>query len=304
MSSPGSLKAVPVMVTGASGFLGSHLVDALVSHGASVTASSRRLHSPEEDRPGVRWIKIDLTDVEMIRRHIADVRPSCIYHLSSLADGRPSRDLILPTFHAEAVASVNLLTVCSELEVPRIVLAGSLETPAADEIPLSPYAAAKAVSHLYARTFYHLYRLPVVVARIFMTYGPRQPLSKVIPSVLSMIARGEPPLVRSPRRAVDWVYVSDVVDGLVAMALAPGIEGRTIDLGSGTLVTIGQVVEMLCELTGSGLAPVFQATDGRVERVAVADIQPAAELLKWHPRVALREGLGRTIAAFRQERGA
>ncbi len=293
-----SLGGVPIVVTGASGFLGSHLVDALVGRGAAVTALSRRAPPPQAAGTGVRWAQVDLSDFDQLRRRLAKVQPRCVYHLSSLADGRPLRELVLPIFHAEVVACVNILTVCSVLGVPRVVLPGSLEAPSAGEEPTSPYGTAKAASALYARLFYSLFRLPVVVARIFMAYGPRQPKFKLIPFTLHAIARGESPVVRSPTRGVDWIYVSDVIDGLVAMALAPGIDGRTIDLGSGRLVTVGEVVQMLCQLTGDRVAPILAPAGQSIGRVLKADIAPAAELLGWTPKVSLREGLELTIQAF------
>jgi nucleoside-diphosphate-sugar epimerase len=298
VSCPDSLGGVPIVVTGASGFIGSHLVDALVERGAAVTALSRRALPFPAAGTGVRWVQVDLSDVDELRRRLAEVQPRCVYHLSSLADGRPLRELVLPILHAEVVACVNVLTLCSELGVPRVVLTGSLEAPSAGEEPTSPYGTAKAASALYARLFYSLYRLPVVVARIFMAYGPRQPKFKLIPSTLDAIARGESPVVRSPARGVDWIYVSDVVDGLLPMALAPGIDGRTIDLGSGELVTVGEVVQMLCQLSGGRVAPVFAPADHGIGRVLTADIAPAAELLGWTPKISLREGLELTIQAF------
>ena len=124
------------LVTGARGFTGRHLVEALVAERTDVT-------------------------------------PDFVFHLSSLADGRRNLDLVLPTFQAETLAAVNVLTTVAEAGHGRVLLPVSLEEPAAGEAPSSPYAAAKTATHLYARMFAALYRVPVMMARVFMAYGRR-----------------------------------------------------------------------------------------------------------------------------------
>ncbi len=122
---------------------------------------------------------------------------------------------------------------CTEIGCHRIVLAGSLEEPDLDQgsgPPSSPYAAAKWASNAYARMFHDLYQTPVVTAKLFMVYGPEQNPRFLIPHVISSLLEGVAPKVSSGNRSVDWIYVDDVVSGLLAMADAPDIEGGTIDL--------------------------------------------------------------------------
>jgi nucleoside-diphosphate-sugar epimerase len=298
-----SWRNTKVIVTGATGFIGAHLVRSLIERGADVIATSRR-DVGEGDDAGARWVRIDPTDLEQVRGAFTASRPDYVFHLSSLADGRHDLNLVVPIMQAELVSTVNVLTVAAECGIRRLVVPGSLEEPDPGTVPSSPYAAAKAASRIYARMFHLLYALPVVTARIFMTYGPGQPRWKLIPTVARALLSSVPPQIGSPERPVDWIYISDVVEGLVRLAEAPGIEGQTVDLGNGVLTTVRAVVETLCDLCQSKVDPVFAAAPTRpFERVARADLDATVRALHWRPQVVLREGLARTLEAFQRDEG-
>jgi nucleoside-diphosphate-sugar epimerase len=145
--------------------------------------------------------------------------------------------------------------------------------------------------------FHALYQLPIVILRLFMVYGPaQQDLQKLIPYAIRSMLDGEAPLLMSGTRPVDWIYVDDVVEALLAAAQAPHVEGKTIDIGSGRLVTVRNVVERLAQFTGCGIAPRFGAKPDRMfEQVRVADTKSAKEFLDWTAQVSLDEGLKRTV---------
>jgi UDP-glucose 4-epimerase len=151
--------------------------------------------------------------------------------------------------------------------------------------------------------FHALFRVPVVTARIFMTYGPGQrDLTKLVPYVIVSLLQGQAPRLTSGGRLVDWIHVDDVVDGLVALALAPAVERRTIDLGSGALVSIRAVVEHLVTLTGSPLEPLFGAVPDRaLELTRAADTTAAYARLSWKPAISLADGLARTVDWHRRQ---
>src|SRR5690606_13796615 len=155
-----------------------------------------------------------------------------------------------------------------------------------------PYAAAKWASSGYARMFAALYDLPVVTARIFMTYGPAQPdRNKLIPYVTDCLLRGDAPKLTSGERLVDWVYVDDVVEGLLASALEPAAAGQTVDLGSGELVPIRTVVEHLVRIARPEATPEFGALPGRpMEHSRVADVAASRALIGWSPTTSLADG--------------
>ncbi|MGH2454200.1 MAG: NAD-dependent epimerase/dehydratase family protein [bacterium] len=299
-----------VLVTGAGGFIGTHLCARLGEQGREVHAVSRQEREPQalkEKGPQdgtVQWRRADLTDAAAVRSTLAAIKPDLIVHLASHVAGSRGLDLILPTFRANLLTTVNLLTAAAEVGCGRILLAGSMEEPGGDDpeaVPASPYAAAKWAARGYARMFHSLYQLPVVLLRIFMVYGPGQrDTTKLVPHVILSLLRGEGPRLGSGRREVDWIYVDDVIDALLAATRAPGIEGRTIDIGSGRLRSIRAVVEELVRLTGASVEPLFGAIPDRPrEPERIADAAGTAAVLGWTSATSLEEGLERTVAWYR-----
>lgn len=297
------LPGLKILVTGARGFIGSRLYHYLCETGAEVYSVSRSLQSPHED--GVRVWQGDLTDNATVRNLFRVVKPDIIFHMAGWAVGSRDLSLVLPTLQSNLVTAVNVLTAATEIGCQRIVFPASLEEPDSDvnSIPSSPYAAAKWASSAYARMFYQLYQTPVVVARVFLTYGPgpeRQ--NKVIPYVIRSLLQGEPPKLTSGQRLVDWIYIDDVVSGLIAAAQAPGVEGDTIDLGSGVLVSIQSAVQQIVRLVGSGIEPILGALPDRTfEQVKMADTASAYTKLRWQPLTSLEKGLECTVAWYKEQ---
>jgi nucleoside-diphosphate-sugar epimerase len=207
--------------------------------------------------------------------------------------------------HSLLVSTVNLLVAASESGCARVVLAASLTEPRPDRLeitPGSPYAAAKWASSAYARMFHKLYGLPVVMVRPFMTYGPGQDERKLVPHVVLSLLRQKAPRLSSGRQEIDWIYIDDVIDGFLAAAHAAGVEGETIDLGSGTVVPIRAVVGKIVELIGGDVAPLFNALPDRpVEPVRIAELDAAYVKLGWKPRISLELGLARTVEWYRSQ---
>jgi nucleoside-diphosphate-sugar epimerase len=212
--------------------------------------------------------------------------------------------MVLPIFRNNFLTAFNLLIATAENSTGRVVLAGSFEEP--DEVgsvPCSPYAAAKWSASGYARMFHALYETPVVLAKIFMVYGPGQSdHTKLIPYVITSLLRGEAPRLSSGVRMVDWIYVDDLVDGLIASAQSPGIDGQTVELGSGEMFSIREVVQQLSDLVTSVVVPQFGALPDRpLERVEKADIARSYELIGWKPNTSLRVGLTRTVEWYKKQ---
>ena len=184
-------------------------------------------------------------------------------------------------------------------------MVGSLEEPEQSDtyvVPSSPYAASKWAGSGYARMFHALYQTPVTIARLFMVYGPaQQDLRKLIPYVTLSLLRKQPPKLTSGMRQIDWIYVGDVVDGLLAMVKAPNIEGSTIDLGSGVLVPIRTVVQKLINITDSDVEPALGSVPDRpMEQVRVANIADTYAKIGWKPTTSLDKGLEYTVDWYRE----
>lgn len=303
---PLSLSGQKVLVTGASGFIGAPLCRRLVTEGCDVHAVSRRRRSPGGDP--IRWWKADLIDAGKVESLVARVKPDIIYHLGSLVTGTRDPNGVIPILQNNLLSTVHLLHAANKTGCRRFLSIGSMEEPHFRDplaIPGSPYAAAKGASGTYARMYHALYRLPTVILRVFMVYGGGQnDRTKLIPYVIGSLLRGEVPKVSSGKRKVDWIYVDDAVDGLLAAAKADRIEGRTIDIGSGTLHTVRRVVERLVRITGAACKPLFGALEDRpLETERAADVDGAEALIGWRARTGLDEGLTRTVAWYRQTAG-
>jgi UDP-glucose 4-epimerase len=290
-----------VLVTGASGFIGQHLCQALIAHGAQVRGVSR---DEQADREGLSWSRLDVADHKGLAGVFSDFRPDFVFHLASEVTGARDRAVVLPTFKSNLISTVNLLDLSAGHGCRRVVLAGSLEEPEAPgSPPASPYAAAKAASSLYAALFHSLYGTPVVTACLFMVYGPGQrDTTKLIPYLIRTLLRHEVPRLSSGTRPVDWIYVSDVVDGLLRCATAAGVEGRTVELGSGQLVTIRELAESLGALIAPEVRLGFgELPDRPFERVRAANVKETGNLIVWQPRTMLAEGLQKTIEYYREQ---
>ena len=301
MGLPSHLMDKKVLITGASGFIGSHLSQRLCNNGYEVHAVSRIRRS--SGMSCLHWWQSDLEDLAIVRDLVATIKPEVIFHLAGQVTAAPSLELVSPTFRSLLVSTVNLLTAATEVGCHRIVLIGSLTEPGhTDAAPGSPYAAAKWASSVYGRMFHALYRTPVVIARTFMTYGPGQDMSKLIPYVTLSLLGGEAPKLSSGRWEVDWIYIDDVVDGLLRAAQAHDVEGCTIDLGSGILVPIYTIVQQLIKFVGSQVEPLFGALPDRpLEEIRIADTVYAYTKLGWKPITSLEKGLELTVEWYKRQ---
>ncbi len=292
-----------VLVTGATGHIGAHLCDRLCREGAEIHAVSRK--DQVDHRGEVRWWRADLQDTEATRSLLAAVRPDVVFHLAGCVTGGRNIEAVLPTLEHNLHATVNLMLILTELGCGRIVLAGSLEEPEKEstEACSSPYAASKWAARAYARMFHSLYGTQVVNTRIFMVYGPgRQPYTRLVPYVISSLLSGDVPKLTSGERKVDWIYIDDVIEGLLACGHSKDVLGETVDLGSGSLTEVRAVALLIARLTGSEIHPKFGAlTDRLMEQVRVADVQRTYDQLGWQPRTSLETGLGATIDWFRTQ---
>lgn len=299
---PSPLEGRPVLVTGASGFLGRHLTRRLLELGAEVHATSRVPRGGEGR--ALRWWQADLSDADAARKLVRETAPARIFHLAGAVSAAPKLELVVPTFQSLLASTVNLLAAAAESGAGRVVLAASLTEPepGAEPVPGSPYAAAKWASSGYARMFHALWETPVVLARVYMAYGPGQDAEKLVPHVIRELLHGRAPRLSSGRFRADWIYVEDAVEGMLAAASAPGLDGQTIDLGTGRLTSVREVAEHLAAIVGGPAKPAFGALPDRpLEPERCADPERAERQLGWRPRVPLEEGLRRTVDALRRE---
>ncbi len=251
------------------------------------------------------WRQADMSDRAAVSELFSATRPDIVFHMASHVAGARDLGKVLPTFHDNLASTVYLLTTAAEAGCRRIVLASSSEEPTGMDgtVPCSPYAVAKWASGAYARMFHELYRTPVVIPRIFMTYGPDQKdLQKLVPFVTLKLLAGEAPKLSSGRRRADWIYVDDVVEGLMRAATVPGIEGCTFDLGTGLLSSIREVVDHIVQIVGGRVQPDYGALPDRpMEQERAADTAFLRERLNCLPGTGLREGLVKTVEWYQRQ---
>ena len=292
-----AIKHRRVLVTGGRGFIGSVVTNKLITLGAEVFTVGR---THPIDLYDTHSIVCDLTSMEATRALFARVRPHIVIHLASHVLGARSLDVVLPTFHSNLTSTVNLLIAAGEADCTRVLLTGSLEEPDPSNnwsIPSSPYAAAKLCASTYGRMFHALFALPVVILRVFMVYGPGQSdIKKLIPYVITSINNGDTPAFTSGTRRVDWIYVDDVAEAYVRAAVASGIVGQTIDVGSGELISVREIVERLFEILELKSPPEFgHVSDRQLEQVRYANIAKTNSAIGWQPKISLAQGLRLTV---------
>jgi nucleoside-diphosphate-sugar epimerase len=299
--------SAPVFLTGATGFIGRRLTQALLDLGC--TLSALVLPSDAQALPeGVRPYPGDVTDPGTLANALADVRPTVVFHLAAIGMTNPS----LPMGAACRVnvdGVINILdAVHSVGGVQRVVLVGSSYEYGArrsdDELdPFNPYGASKVAAWAFARAAYNAWGLPVVWVRPFQVFGPGQHSKALVPaSILAAIGQDDFQMTRGEQQR-DFVFVSDVVEGLLAAGRVPDIEGRVLDLGSGQLRSVRQVVERIWSLAGAEgrvLAGALPYRPGEVPAIP-ANVQRTRLLTGWEALTSLDEGLMLTIDAFRNE---
>jgi UDP-glucose 4-epimerase len=318
-----TLAGVPVLVTGADGFIGSHLVERLVAEGARVRAfciytSRGSAGWLDEVDPAVRAaldIRFgDIRDARFVERATDGIE--VVFHLAALIAIPYSYTAVESFIDTNVTGTMHVLEATRRAGARRLIqtstseVYGTPETlPITEAHPLnaqSPYAASKVAADQLALAYHRSFETPVVVLRPFNTYGPRQSERAVLPTMLRQLLAGRTEIRLGrldPRR--DLTYVADTVDGFVRAALAEGIDGETIQLGTGRSDSIGELFELACRLLGVDARVVEDPARLRPDRSEVMVLQSdptrARERLGWEARTSLEDGLRSTIEWLRRQ---
>jgi len=303
------------VVTGGAGFIGSHLVEALLTRGESVRIADNFSTGKRENLPPagqVDLIEGDLADPAIAKRAVE----GCDYVLHQAAIPSVPRSVKDPlTSHrANVDASLQVLLAARDAGVRRLVYAGSSSAygnsavlPKREDMrpqPLSPYALQKLVAEQYCQLFTRLYGLETVTTRYFNVFGPRQdpgsPYSGVISLFTKAFADGTAPVIYGDgKQTRDFTYISDVVAGVLLACHTPNVGGEVINVAHGGRVSLLELVRSLQTIFCKDTTPVFQpAREGDVKD-SQADIFKARQLLGFNPQVTFEDGLRRTVAWYR-----
>jgi NAD dependent epimerase/dehydratase len=310
-----------VVVTGAGGFIGSHLVERLLALGANVTAFVRynsRNHPGFLDllAPRTKHIRIvpgDIRDPGAVRTALEGA--DTVFHLAALTGIPYSYVHPIEVFEVNAHGTLNVLVGARDGGLERVVITstsevygGAMYVPIDEKHPKqpqSPYSASKIASDAIALSFHAAFQLPVTVVRPFNTYGPRQSDRAIIPTIISQALTQSEITVGNTTPTRDFTYVTDTVEGFLQLAASDAAVGQEVNLGTGSEVSIGDLVQRINTVIGRDL-PVRKKKErvrpetSEVNRL-LSNNSKARDLVGWTPRVTLDEGI-RLTAKWVEER--
>lgn len=308
-----------VLVTGAAGFIGSHLTQRLLQEGADVRAMTHyrgdpSLHNleflPREELQKLEVIRGDITDSSFVRTAVSGC--DYVFHLAALI-GIPY-SYIAPNAYVATniIGTMNVLEACRDHHVTRVVHTSTSEcygtaqyTPIDEKHPLqgqSPYSASKIGADKLAESYYRAFNTPVVTVRPFNTYGPRQSARAVIPTIFSQIySQSKEIRLGNLDAKRDLTFVLDSVRAFLLAATTPDLEGETIHFGSGKAISIRELAQLCIDISEKD---VYLSIDKNRLRPAKSEVDlllcnpaRANQLMHWKPETSLREGLAQ-VAAF------
>ena len=309
MSRSASLQGAAALVTGASGFVGRYLCSALSSEGVRVTGIARK---PWHDDGATRVALADVTDRAALRTVFEEARPDFVFHLAAAKQRSVEISDYRQTIEQNVLGALNVAEACIAAKVTRAVYVGTCEeygaSPApfsetAREAPISAYSASKASATHLVQSLHRTHGLPVIVLRPTLAYGPSQDDDMLVPRLIRSLLDGRRFPMTAGAQTRDLIYVEDVVDAAVKGAVAPAVEGKVFNIASGQPISIRELASLIATIVGPachsllGFGELPYRKGEAMKYWSNAD--QAAAALHWRPRMLLREGLERTVAAMR-----
>ena len=309
------------LVTGGAGFIGSHLVDALVAAGDKVVVfddlSSGVKRNLQDHKPAdVRLVEGDVCDEKALKR----AAKGCDYvlHLAGIPGVERSVEKPEQTLQVAFLGTLNVLAAARELKIKRVVYASSCavygESPVLPKeesmlpSPFNPYGAGALGSEELMRVFYTTYRIETVSLRLFNVYGPRQPWESkegpVVARLCASILQDQVPVIYGDgKQSRDFVYVSDVVEAFRLACTAPKAEGEVFNVASGARLSMSGLLAVFGQLLEKEFVPKFGDARAADVRHSLAETQKAQEVLGFRPRISIHEGLVKCLIWYRKALG-
>jgi UDP-glucose 4-epimerase len=302
------------LVTGATGFAGKHLVRFLQDHGVAVAGIARTpLHKAVETTPPVvqkdiEVLEADVRDLGRLTEIFTDLRPEYVYHLAGSRRRQSEPSDLEELVSVNIGGTANVLTAARAVGCERVLISGTAEEygpidPPFEETdrecPSNLYGASKLAATRLALAFGECTGLAVTVVRTTVAYGPGQSLDMLIGSLMDTLSKGRRFAMTEGHQKKDFIYISDVVEGIVRASLEPEAAGKILNMGSGTATSVREVAELAQKLAGKdGLLGFGELPMRRGEIVEyVVDMTTTTRLLGWSPRISLTEGLEMTLRA-------
>lgn len=305
------------LVTGGGGFIGSNLTHALVARGDEVRVLDNFLTGRRQNLAGLEGkfelIEGDLRDAATVKRAVAGC--DWVFHQGALPSVIRSVEDPLTSNEINVTGTLNVLLAARDSGVKRVMFAASSsaygDTPTLPKredmtpTPRSPYALQKLACENYMRVFYTLYGLETVSLRYFNVFGPRQDpksdYAAVIPRFTMKIMKGEAPTIFGDgEQTRDFCFIENVLAANLAAATAPKAPGHVMNIGGGNRISLNQLVEIVCELTGKNVKATHTEPRAGDVRHSLADVALARELIGYEPRFDVRAGLRETVEYFKK----
>jgi len=302
-----------ILVTGGAGFIGSHIVDRLLKEGFEVividdlsTGLSENI-AHHQNRKDFHFIKGDIRNAALVKKVVEDV--DAVFHEAALVSVPRSIENPLLTNEINVTGTLNLLEACTHADVKRFIYAsstaiyGETETLPQHEMlmpqPISPYAVSKLAAENYVKIYHKVYGLNTVCLRYFNVYGPRQtygPYSGVITIFINRLLKNEPPIIYGDgEQTRDFINVQDVVAANMLALTKKTAIGEVLNVATGTPTTIKQLLETLQQIMNTNLKPTYADPRSGDIRHSYADMTNAKKLLRYNPKVSLRNGLTQLV---------
>ena len=304
------LEDVRVLVTGASGFVGSHLTETILKYGAIVRVLIRKDLGSARHLTSIYNVEVvygDLTEFASLRGLTDDI--DLVYHLATARKDKETYENMKKLLHINTQGAENLLRACSKSSsVSRVVLVSSSAvygdpgySPICEDTPLKPntfYGASKAAAEMVAHAYARTHSLPIVIARPSTIFGPRQQLPNVVPKMIRDGLKFGTIRISDPAAARDFIYVEDVVKGLTLMGITPGIEGEIFNLGTGSETSLRDLAEIISQCLPASVQTIVDKSLSRGPQEiyhCALDWSKAARRLKWSPTKRLEDGIALTV---------
>jgi nucleoside-diphosphate-sugar epimerase len=312
-----TLAGESVLVTGGTGFIGSHLVRRLVDEDAEVHVLTKTVSSvfparlvSVRDRVSIHGG--NLTDRSAMDLVVERVRPSVVFHLGAYTHVGKSWERVDECIQSNVQGTVNLLQALDGSGYRRCVSIGTSEIYGDVDVPfrensfvrpISPYSVSKYAAELYCQAFHQGRGWPIVMVRPFNAYGPMQTPDRIVPEVILRALRRDSLKMTQGRQTREFNYVEDLVEGFVLLATTPDIEGELFNLGSGEEVSMREIASMILRLMGDPIQAEFGALPERPTEIPrmYSDSAKARARLGWKPAWSLEAGLQATIDWYRTE---
>jgi len=296
-----SLEGKKILVTGASGFIGSHLIRRLIKENAEVYCIDRNRIKLEE--PDIKSYQIDLRNYDELKKIISDINPDIIFHLAALTN--PSRDinLVKDMFEVNLQGTINLLLATKDINYDLFIYTNTSELYGDENKPpfkedmkpktMSPYSASKISAEVYCDLFLELFNKPITIFRLPIVYGPSQKGNMFIPDLMNSIKENKEFVMTKGEQARDFIYIDDIIEAFILSCKKENIKG-IYNLGSGKEIKLKEIINILKEYINLKVKFDKPYRENEIWHYYL-DISKTKKELNWKPKIELKEGLKRTL---------